>query len=134
MSESKSSSTISIVVHWVAFVLLLLMMLQPTFDNVRSVVTGKMVMGEVSIDVTISQMALHLVAMTVGWVGLVLFFLRKKLGAYITVVAHLLGLVAVITQTPQMLEVMPPVVIGIFFVVMLLAALGPIFAFKDQYS
>ena len=89
MSESNSSSTMSTVVHWVAFVLLLLMMLQPTFDNIRSVMTGKMVMGEVSIDVTISQMALHLVAMTVGWVGLVLFFLREKLGAYITVVAKL---------------------------------------------
>ena len=134
MSESQSSSTMSTVVHWIAFVLLLLMMLQPTVDNIRSLMIGKMVMGEISIDVTITDMALHIVAMTVGWVGLVLFFLRKKLGAYITVVAHSLGLVAVMTQTPQMLEVMPPIFIGIFFVVMISAALGPSFAFKDQYT
>ena len=134
MTESTSPSMSSKVVHWGALLLLFLMLAQPTFDNVRAVITGTIVMGEVTIEVTVAQMALHLVAMTVGWIGLVLYFLRKKLGAYISISGHFLGLIAVITQTPEMLDAMPPAFIGVFFVVMLIVALGPIFAFKDQYS
>ena len=134
MTESAPPSTKFKIIHWIVVVLLLLMLAQPTFDNIRALISGSMVMGEVTIDMPISKLALHLVAMTVGWIGFVLFVMRKKIGAYLSIGAHLLGFAAVMTQTPEMLDVMPPAVIAVFFVVLFVAALGPVLAFKDQYS
>ena len=134
MNESRKSSTAFKVIHWVVIVLLLLMVAQPTFDNTRALISGQLVMGDVTIDVTITKMALHLIAMVVAWVGFILFFMRKKMGAYITIGGHLLGLVGVMTQTPEMLDVMPPAVIGVFFVILIVAVLTPVLVFKDQYT
>lgn len=122
------------IVHTVALVLLCLMMAQPTFDNVRALLTGSLGSGEMSIEVTFSQMILHVLAMVIGWLGIWWFFKRQKRGAYVSIAAHILGLVAVMTQTPEMLEAIPPAALAGFFVVMLAVALGPILAFKDQYS
>ena len=133
MPDSGTNSK-SKIVHWVAFVLLFLMMAQPTFDNIRAMTTGVMVAGDVTVEVTFSKMVLHIVAMIVGWVGLWWFFNRQKRGAYASIVAHLLGLTAVLTQTPELLGIMPPAAIAVFFVVMFTVALGPVLAFKDQYS
>ena len=134
MSEPTTPAKSFQIVHRVALLLLFLMMAQPTFDNLTAIATGTMVMGEIRVDVTLSKMALHIVAMVVGWLGLYWFFKRQKRGAYLSIAAHLLGFTAVMTQTPEMLEIMPPAVIAVFFVVMFAAALGPILAFKDQYS
>ena len=134
MNESSNPSTAFKVIHWVVIVLLLLMVAQPTFDNTRALISGQLVMGDVTIDVTITKMALHLIAMVVAWVGFILFFMRKKMGAYITIGGHLLGLVGVMTQTPEMLDVMPPAVIGVFFVILIVAVLTPVLVFKDQYT
>ena len=134
MNESSKPSTAFKVIHWVVIVLLLLMVAQPTFDNTRALISGQLVMGDVTIDVTITKMALHLIAMVVAWVGFILFFMRKKMGAYITIGGHLLGLVGVMTQTPEMLDVMPPAVIGVFFVILIVAVLTPVLVFKDQYT
>ena len=79
MTESETPPKSFKTIHWVALVLLFLMMAQPTFDNTRALMSGKMVMGDISIDVTPAKMTLHLIAMVVGWVGLVLFFKRKKM-------------------------------------------------------
>ena len=135
MSEAKTASTTFKVVHWIVGVLLFLMMAQPTFDNVRAIMTGTMVMGDMSIDVTLVDMALHVIAMTIGWGGFVLFVRRKKMGAYISIAAHLTGLTAALINTPEMLfEMMPPAAIAVFFGVLFAITLGPIFAFKDEYS
>jgi len=134
MSDSSSPSKAARILHWVAFVFLFLMIAQPTVDNIRALMSGALVMGELSIPVTPGKMALHLLAMGVGWVGLVLFFRKKKLGAYVSIGAHTLGLVATVTQTPEMFDVMPPAVVGVFFVVLVAITLGPVLAFKDQYT
>ena len=134
MTEPTTPSKSSKIVHGIALVLLFLMMAQPTFDNIKALMTGAMVMGDLTIEVTLADMALHLVATVIGWLGFWWFFKRQKKGAYASVAAHLLGLTAVVTQTPEMLEIMPPAAIAVFFVVTLAAALGPILAFKDQYS
>mgnify|MGYP001484619713 CR=1 FL=1 len=134
MTDTNTPSKKPQIVHWVCFTLLFLMMAQPTFDNIVGLVTGTIKMGEVTLDVTFSKMILHIIAMTVGWVGLGLFFKRRKLGAYVSIVAHLLGFTAAMTQTPEMLEAMPPAAIAVFFVVLFAATLGPIFAFKESYS
>ena len=133
MSDSSNTSKHQ-VVHWSSFTLLFLMMAQPTFDNVRALMTGVMSAGDITIQVTLSNMVLHVVAMVVGWVGLWWFFKRQKRGAYASIAAHLLGFTAVLTQTPEMLEIMPPAAIGVFFIVMFAAALGPIQLFKGEYS
>ena len=134
MTESQTPPKSFTIIHWIALVLLFLMMAQPTFDNTRALMSGKMVMGDLSIDVTPAKMALHLVAMAVGWVGIVLFFKRKKLGAYASIAAHIIGFVAVLTQTPEMLEMMPPAALGVFYVILFAITLGPIFKFKEQYA
>lgn len=134
MTEPSSPPKSFPIVHRVALVLLFLMMLQPTVDNITALVTGTLVMGETTIEVGLSKMALHIVAMVIGWLGLWWFFKRQKRGAYLSIAAHFLGLTAVFTQTPEMLEIMPPAMIGVFFIVMLAVALGPILAFKDQYT
>ena len=67
--------------------------------------------------------------------GFVWFYKRQKRGAYLTIAAHLVGLGAALIQLPEMLfSVMPPVAIVIFFVILALVALGPIFAFKEEYA
>ena len=134
MTESHTPSKSFKIVHWVAFVFLLLMMAQPTFDNIRALLTGVRVSGEMSVEVTFSNMALHVLAMVIGWLGLWWFFKRRKRGAYVSIAAHLLGTVGVITQTPEMLEVFPPLFIAVFFVILFTVALGPIQLFKDEYS
>ena len=134
MTESPTPPKSFKTIHWVALVLLFLMMAQPTFDNTRALMSGKMVMGDLSIDVTPAKMALHLVAMAVGWIGIVLFFKRKKIGAYVSIAAHIIGFVAVFTQTPEMLEMMPPAALGVFYVILFAITLGPIFKFKEQYT
>ena len=133
MTQSSAPSKTPTIVHWVVVVLLFLMIAQPTFDNLRALTSGAMVMGDVTIDVTFTQMALHVLAMVIGWVGFVLFVQRRKLGAYITIAAHTLGLIATATQTPEMFEVVPPAAIGVFFVILLAITLGPTQAFKDAY-
>ena len=130
MSNANTTSRASSAIHWVALVLLLLMIVQPTVDNTRALLTGAMVMG----DVTIGKMALHIVAMLVGWAGLVLFFRRRKMGVYLSIVSHVLGLVAVATQTPELLDAMPMAALVVFFVTLLLVTLSPIQAFKSQYA
>ncbi len=91
MSGSQTPPTPFKIVHLIAVVFLFLVMAQPTFDNVRALLTGTLGSGGMSIEVTVSQMALHVVAMLVGWVGFVWFLQRKKPGAYASMVAHLLG-------------------------------------------
>ena len=121
-------------VHWAALVLLFLMMAQPTFDNVRALSTGFLGSGENAVAVTGSQMILHVVAMLIGWVGLYLFFMRKKLGAYLSIAAHITGMIAVATQTPQLLEMFPPAALAVFFGILFAITIGPIVAFKQQYD
>ena len=121
-------------VHSVALALLLLMMAQPTFDNVSALSTGVLGSGDMAVEVTFSQMILHIVAMVVGWLGLWWFFKRQKRGAYLSIAAHLLGMLAVATQTPQLLEMVPPVALAVFYVVLFAITLGPIRMFKEQYS
>ncbi len=134
MTESPVPSKSSKIVHWIALVLLFLMMAQPTFDNIRAMMNGAYVMGDITVEVTLAQMSLHIIAMLVGWVGLVWFFQRKKRGAYTSIIAHALGFVAASTQTPQMLEAMPPAAIAVFFVILFAITLGPIFAYKEEYA
>ena len=74
MTESHPPSKHFKIVHWVASVFLLLMMAQPTVDNIRSMLTGVLVIGETNVEVTFSKMVLHVVAMVVGWFGLWWFF------------------------------------------------------------
>ena len=81
MSNADTTARASSAIHWVALGLLFLMIVQPTVDNTRALLTGVMAVGDVTIDVTIGKMALHIVAMIVGWAGLVLFFRRRKMGA-----------------------------------------------------
>jgi len=134
MTESNTPSKSFKVVHGLALVLLFLMIAQPTFDNVRALFTGTLGSGDTSIDVTLSQMILHVLAMVTGWAGLWWFFKRKKRGAYVSIAAHILGLVAVGTQTPEMLEVIPPAALAVFFVILFAVALGPVLVFKEEYS
>lgn len=134
MTESNTSSKSFKVVHGLAVVLLFLMLAQPTLDNVRALFTGTLGSGDMSIEVTLSQMVLHVLAMVTGWVGFWWFVKRKKRGAYVSIAAHLLGLVAVWTQTPQMLEMIPPAALAVFFVILFAVALGPILVFKEKYS
>ncbi|MEE2779906.1 MAG: hypothetical protein VYE15_05260 [Myxococcota bacterium] len=134
MTESSTPPKSFKIVHGIALVFLFLMMAQPTFDNIRAMLTGSMVMGDISIEVTFSKMILHVVAMAIGWVGLWWFFKRQKRGAYMSIAAHLLGLTATVTQTPELMEMFPPAMIGVFFVLLFAVTLGPILGFKDQYS
>ena len=135
MSDSSPKSKLPTVVHWVAVVFLFLMMAQPTVDNVRAVVTGSFVMGDMSVDVTFANMIFHIIGTIMGWVGLVWFYKRQRRGAYLTIAAHVVGLGAALIQLPDMLfAVMPPVAIAVFFVILFVAALGPIFAFKEEYA
>ena len=134
MTESHPPSKHFKIVHWVACVFLLLMMAQPTFDNIQALLTGVRVSGEMSVEVTFSNIALHVLAMVIGWLGLWWFFKRQKRGAYVSIAAHILGTVALITQTPEMLEVFPPLFIAVFFVILFTIVLGPIQLFKDEYS
>ena len=134
MTETNTPSKKPQIVHWICFTLLFLMMAQPTYDNITGLVTGSIKMGDVTLDVTFSKMILHIIAMTVGWVGLWLFFKRRKIGAYVSIAAHLLGFTAALTQTPEMLKVMPAAAIAVFFVVLFAVTLGPVFAFKESYS
>ena len=132
MTESTSSSFK--IVHRGVIVLLFLMIIQPTVDNVRALATGSLVMGELSIEVNFSKMALHIFAMLVGWVGFWLFIQRRKLGAYVSIIAHSIGLTAALTQTPELFEMMPPAAIAIFFVVLLIITLVPIRVYASEYS
>ena len=120
-------------VHRASVIILFFMMAQPTFDNMRALATGTMELGSNSIDVTFSQMLLHIVAMAVGWVGWWWFYNRQKRGAYTSVLAHCIGFAAVLTQTPEMLVMMPPSAIVMFFAVLLTIAAGPIYRFKEEY-
>ena len=134
MTDSSSASKSFKIIHWIVVSLLFIMMAQPTYDNINALLTGSIVMGEVSIKVSVSKMSLHILATLVGWVGLWWFIKRQKKGAFVSIAAHFLGLVATLTQTPEMLKVIPPVAIAIFFVVLLIITLGPVWSFKDQYS
>ena len=133
MSETETSPKFKIV-HRAALVLLFLMMAQPTFDNINALRTGTMVAGDVTLEVSLSQMSLHIVATIVGWVGWWWFYNRQKRGAYTSLAAHGLGFTAVLTQTPEMLDMMPPAALVVFFFLLFAAALGPIFAFKEEYG
>ena len=135
MTESNAPSKSFKIIHWMAVIFLFLMMAQPTFENIRALLTGVLVMGTSTIDVTFSDMILHVGAMIIGWVGFWWFFKQQKRGAYTSIAAHLLGLIAALTQTPELLfEMMPPAVIAIFFIVLLVVTMGPILAFKDEYA
>ena len=133
MTDTKNNPKFKIA-HRAALILLFLMMAQPTFDNVNALMTGKMVAGDVTLDVTMSQMSLHIVATLVGWVGWWWFYSQQKRGAYTSIAAHLLGFTAVLTQTPELLDMMPPAALVVFFFLLFAAALGPIFVFKAEYS
>ena len=134
MSEPGAPSKAPKIVHWVALVFLFLMMAQPTFDNVRGLLNGALVMGDIRIEVTFADMALHLLATVVGWLGWWWFFKRQKRGAYVSIAAHLLGLVATLTQTPELMDAIPLAALGVFYVILLAATLGPITMFKGEYS
>ena len=82
MTEPQTASKSFNIIHKISIGLLFLMMAQPTFDNIKALASGSMVMGDISVDVTFSKMILHLIAMIVGWIGLWWFIQRKKLGAY----------------------------------------------------
>ena len=134
MTETSEPNKSFTIVHNVALVLLFLMLAQPTFDNTRALFTGVLGSGEMSMEVTFAQMILHVVAMLIGWLGLWWFFKRQKRGAYVSIAAHLLGMVAVVTQTPEMLEAIPPAALAVFFVVLIAVALAPIQVFKGEYT
>ena len=134
MTEPQTTSNSFSTIHKISIGLLFLMMAQPTFDNIKALATGSMVMGDVTIEVTLSKMVLHLVAMIVGWIGLWWFIQRKKLGAYTSISAHAIGFTAVMTQTPEMLKTLPPAAIAVFFIVLFIVALGPVFKFKEEFS
>ena len=135
MPDVDQKSKAPTFVHWIAVVLLFLMIAQPSVDNVRALTTGAFVMGEMSVDVTFTNVIFHIIGTVMGWVGFVWFYKRQKRGAYLTIAAHLVGLGAALIQLPEMLfSVMPPVAIAIFFVILALVALGPIFAFKEEYA
>ena len=135
MSEESQPGKGFKIVHWAVLTLLLLMMLQPSYDNVRALVSGTWQMGDMSLDVTMGNAIGHVVAMILGWIGFWLYFKRRKLGAYLTVVAHGLGFAAAYVGMSEMLfAMMSPTVIGVFFGIMILVALGPIFVFKDEYA
>ena len=87
-------------------------------------------------DVNVAQnVGCYIIATIMGWVGFVWFYKRQKRGAYLTIAAHLVGFGAALIQLPEMLfSVMPPVGIAIFFGVLAIVALGPIFAFKEEYA
>ena len=118
MSEVQTPSKSFKIVHGFALVFLFLILAQPTFDNVRALLTGTLGSGDMGIAVTASQMVLHVVAMLVGWVGFVWFVQRKRRGAYASIVAHALGFTAVFTQTPEMLDMMPAAALVVFFVLL----------------
>ena len=134
MAEPRSTPNAFLAVHRTAVVLLFLMIAQPTFENTRALVTGTLIMGDVSQDVSASNMVPHVIAMALGWLGLWWFVQRKRRGAYASIMAHVLGFTAVVTQTPEMLQTMPMPAIGVFFIVLLGAAVAPIRLFRDQYS
>ena len=134
MTESSTPSKSFKIVHWGAIVFLFLMLAQPTFSNISALFTGELAMGDSAIEVSLSQMALHILAMIIGWVGFLWFVKRQKRGAYLSIAAHLLGFVAVLTQTPDMLDAMPQAALIGFFVLLFAITLGPIFAFKSEYS
>ena len=135
MSEETQPRKTFKFVHGGALTLLLLMMVQPSIDNVSSLLSGTWSIGESSVEVTFGNTVGHVVAMVLGWVALWLFFQRRKLGAYLTVVAHGMGFGAAIIGMPELLfSVMTPTAIVIFFLITVGIALGPIFAFKDQYT
>ena len=134
MTETSTPPKSFNIVHRIALVLLFLMMAQPTFDNIRALSTGVLGAGEMGVEVTISQMIPHIVAMIVGWLGLWWFFKRQKRGAYLSIAAHFIGMIAVATQTPQLLEMFPPAALAVFFVILFAITLGPIRKFKEQYS
>ena len=134
MSESQTPTKGGKIFHWVAVVFLFLIMAQPSFDNVNALLTGTMGSGDVTVEVTLSQMALHVVAMIVGWVGFFWFVRRKKRGAYVSIAAHLLGFTAVLTQTPELLKMMPAAALVVFFVLLFVFALGPVLLCKEQYT
>lgn len=134
MTETSTPPKSFNTVHRIALVLLFLMMAQPTFDNIRALSTGVLGAGEMGVEVTISQMIPHIVAMIVGWLGLWWFFKRQKRGAYLSIAAHCIGMIAVATQTPQLLEMFPPAALAVFFVILFAITLGPIRKFKEQYS
>jgi hypothetical protein len=134
MTETATPPKSFNTVHRIALVLLFLMMAQPTFDNIRALSTGVLGAGEMGVEVTISQMIPHIVAMIVGWLGLWWFFKRQKRGAYLSIAAHFIGMFAVATQTPQLLEMFPPAALAVFFVILFAITLGPIRKFKEQYS
>ena len=135
MSDVDQKSNAPTIVHWIAVVLLFLMIAQPTADHVCALATGVFVMGDMSVDVNFTNVIFHIIGTIMGWVGFVWFYKRQKRGAYLTIAAHLVGLGAALIQLPEMLfSVMPPVAIAIFFVILALVALGPIFAFKDEYA
>ena len=134
MSEDTQPSKGFKFAHGAALTLLFLLMLQPSIDNIRSFVSGTWQMGDGSLEVTFANAIGHVIAMALGWVAWGLYFKRRKIGAYLTVVAHGLGFVAAFVGMPDLLfAMMPPAMIGVFFAVMIVIALGPIFAFKDQY-
>ena len=93
-----------------------------------------MAVGEINIEVTFSKLALHFIAMAVGWIGLLWFIQRKKLGVYASIASHALGLIAVMTQTPEMLDNFPPAFIAIFFVILFIITLGPLFKYKEEFA
>tara|TARA_B100000530_G_scaffold275518_1_gene188479 strand:+ start:99 stop:503 length:405 start_codon:yes stop_codon:yes gene_type:complete len=134
MTETATPPKSFNTVHRIALVLLFLMMAQPTFDNIRALSTGVLGAGEMGVEVTVSQMIPHIVAMIVGWLGLWWFFKRQKRGAYLSIAAHFIGMIAVATQTPQLLEMFPPAALAVFFVILFAITLGPIRKFKEQYS
>ena len=134
MTETSTPPKSFNTVHRIALVLLFLMMAQPTFDNIRALSTGVLGAGEMGVEVTISQMIPHIVAMIVGWLGLWWFFKRQKRGAYLSIAAHFIGMIAVATQTPQLLEMFPPAALAVFFAILFAITLGPIRKFKEQYS
>ena len=51
-----------------------------------------------------------------------------------SITSHVLGLIAVTTQTPEMLDAMPMAALGVFFVILLAVTLGPVLAFKSHYT
>ena len=121
-------------VHRTAVVLLFLLIAQPTFENMRALVTGTLTMGDVSADVSASNMVAHVLAMVLGWIGLWWFAQRKRRGAYASIFAHVLGFTAVVTQTPEMLNAMPIPAIGLVFGLLFTATLAPLRLFRDHYS
>ncbi len=135
MSEGSALAARSRLVHWSAVALLFLMMAQPTMDNALALLNGAFVKGDLRVEATFANMFFQGVGTVMGWLGFVWFVQRQKRGAYLGIMAHMVGLGAAVVQLPELVfsTMSPPVIVSLLAVIVAVS-LGPIFAFQDEYT